>query len=157
MSETNGTIAKLKRELEEEKRKRKNFEEYENLRKKISELPSRSETETDMARLKEDLDALEAESSALDAKIELRTKQFQLLLFAIEELSNLQDDEIPVANVSTDVEKPVYKSSNKKRPHSSSSSGSSSSSRSRESETKKRVISTPSTGTPATTTVPMEE
>jgi len=87
-------IAQLKIELDKEKQIRKNKEEYESLAKIINDYPTRSETEKEISELKRGLEALEDESSSLNTKIELRSKQFQLFLHAVQELqTELQEEQ----------------------------------------------------------------
>jgi THO complex subunit 7 len=75
-------IEDLKKKLEKSKIERKHKEECEAIRKMISLQPPRSETEKLIADLKEIAD-LEAENIACIRTLELRKKQFALLLHVV--------------------------------------------------------------------------
>ncbi|CAN6889099.1 unnamed protein product [Brassica oleracea var. botrytis] len=88
-----GEIEELKRQLEESKIERQHKEECETIRKLISAQPPRAETEKVIAELKREIAELEAESTASWRLLELRKKQFALLLHVVDELQNTMEDE----------------------------------------------------------------
>ncbi|KNC54180.1 uncharacterized protein AMSG_09966 [Thecamonas trahens ATCC 50062] len=95
-------VATLQDRLAAERVKRRNNEEYDMLASKISEFPKRSDSLAALDNVRSRLDALDAAEHALAAKKSRRTKQFSLLLFAINELQRELAAE-PDANSDTDV------------------------------------------------------
>jgi len=93
IEKTKKEIEKLKIELEEEKQIRKNKEEYEILGGVINSFPSRSETQKEIEQLHGEIESLLNEETSINTKIDLRTKQFQLLLFAIHQLEQTLESE----------------------------------------------------------------
>eukprot|EP00240_Pyramimonas_obovata_P014235 CAMPEP_0118932564 /NCGR_PEP_ID=MMETSP1169-20130426/10496_1 /TAXON_ID=36882 /ORGANISM="Pyramimonas obovata, Strain CCMP722" /LENGTH=201 /DNA_ID=CAMNT_0006875241 /DNA_START=200 /DNA_END=805 /DNA_ORIENTATION=+ len=88
-----GEIEELKVTLEKAREERAHKEEYEVLRRLCMEHPARSETRTAIATLEKDIAALENESAQANGVLELRKKQFALLLHAADELQKeLEDD-----------------------------------------------------------------
>ncbi|KAE8784613.1 THO complex subunit 7B [Hordeum vulgare] len=73
-------IEDLKKQLEQSKIERQHKEECEAIRKLISSQPPRSETEKLIANLEKEISNLEAQSAACTRTLELRKKQFALLL-----------------------------------------------------------------------------
>ncbi|KAF8045954.1 hypothetical protein N665_4190s0004 [Sinapis alba] len=88
-----GEIEELKKQLEESKVERQHKEECETIRKLISAQPPRLETEKVIYELKREIGELEAESTASWRLLELRKKQFALLLHVVDELQNTMEDE----------------------------------------------------------------
>ncbi|KAJ4821894.1 THO complex subunit 7A [Turnera subulata] len=87
-------IEDLKRQLEESKIERQHKEECETIRKLIAAQPPRSETEKLIAELEKEIAGLEAENTAGSRLLELRKKQFALLLHVVDELQNtIEEDE----------------------------------------------------------------
>ncbi|KAF8033415.1 hypothetical protein BT93_D2123 [Corymbia citriodora subsp. variegata] len=87
-------IEELKKQLEESKIERKHKEECEAIRKLIAMQPPRSETQKIITELEREIAALEAENTASSRMLELRKKQFALLLHVVEELQNtLEEDQ----------------------------------------------------------------
>ncbi|OAY63967.1 THO complex subunit 7A [Ananas comosus] len=86
-------IEDLKKLLEESKIERQHKEECEAIRKLIASQPPRSETQKLIADLEKEMASLEAENAACVRTLELRKKQFSLLLHVIEELQNIVEDE----------------------------------------------------------------
>ncbi|XP_021742614.1 THO complex subunit 7A-like [Chenopodium quinoa] len=86
-------IENLKKELEASKIERKHKEECEMIRKLIATQPPRSETEKMIAELEKEIAALEAEDMASTRMLELRKKQFALLLQVVDELQVTIEDE----------------------------------------------------------------
>lgn len=87
-------IEDLKKQLEESKIERRHKEECEAIRKLIATQPPRSATEKVIAELEKEIAALEAENTAGSRLLELRKKQFALLLHVVDELqSTIEEDE----------------------------------------------------------------
>ncbi len=76
-------IEDLKKQLEQSKIERQHKEECEAIRKMISLQPPRSETEKLIADLEKEIANLEAENTACIRTLELRKKQFALLLHVV--------------------------------------------------------------------------
>lgn len=76
-------IEDLKKLLEESKIERKHKEECEAIRKLISTQPPRSETQNLIVELEKEIAALDAENTASSRMLELRKKQFALLLHVV--------------------------------------------------------------------------
>lgn len=76
-------IEDLKKELEASKIERKHKEECETIRKLIANQPPRSETEKAIAELEKEIAELEAEDMASSRLLDLRKKQFALLLHVV--------------------------------------------------------------------------
>ncbi|XP_009797329.1 THO complex subunit 7A [Nicotiana tabacum] len=86
-------IEDLKRQLEESKVERKHKEEGEVIRKLIAMQPPRSETQKVLTELEKEIAALEAENTASSRTLDLRKKQFALLLHVVDELQNTIEEE----------------------------------------------------------------
>ncbi|CAE6105135.1 unnamed protein product [Arabidopsis arenosa] len=86
-------IEDLKKQLEESKIERQHKEECEAIRKLISAQPPRSETQKVIHELKKEIAELEAENTASWRLLELRKKQFALLLHVVDELQETMEDE----------------------------------------------------------------
>lgn len=76
-------IENLKVQLEESKIERQHKEECEAIRRLIGAQPARSETQKVLDELTKELSALEAENMAASRTLELRKKQFSLLLHVV--------------------------------------------------------------------------
>lgn len=76
-------IEDLKKLLEESKIERKHKEECEAIRKLIAAQPPRSETQKQIMELEKEIAALDAENTASSRMVELRKKQFALLLHVV--------------------------------------------------------------------------
>ena len=76
-------IEDLKKQLEESKIERQHKEECEAIRKLIAVQPPRSETQRIITDLEKEIAALEAENTAGSRLLELRKKQFALLLHVV--------------------------------------------------------------------------
>lgn len=88
--EINGKISRasleikdLKKQLEGSKIERRNKEECEAISKLIAAQPPRSETQTAITGLEKEIAALEAENTAASRLLELRRKQFSLLMHVV--------------------------------------------------------------------------
>ncbi|GAB4858162.1 THO complex subunit 7A [Ancistrocladus abbreviatus] len=89
-----GEIEDLKKQLEESKIERQHKEECEAIRKLIAMQPPRSETQKTIAELEKERAALEAENTAGSRLLELRKKQFALLLHVVDELqATIEEDQ----------------------------------------------------------------
>ncbi|CAN6285919.1 unnamed protein product [Urochloa humidicola] len=92
-------IEDLKKQLEQSKIERQHKEECEAIRKLISSQPPRSETERLIADLEKEIADLEAEDVACLRTLELRKKQFALLLHVVEELQvSIEDEQKSIAD-----------------------------------------------------------
>ncbi|MQM20904.1 hypothetical protein Taro_053934 [Colocasia esculenta] len=81
------------KQLEESKIERQHKEECEAIRRLIAMQPPRSETQKTIAALEKEIAALEAENAAAIRTLDLRKKQFSLLLHVVDELQNTIEDE----------------------------------------------------------------
>ncbi|MQM11884.1 hypothetical protein Taro_044795 [Colocasia esculenta] len=86
-------IEDLKKQLEESKVERQHKEECEATRRLIAMQPPRFETQKTIAALDKEIAALEAENAAAIRTLDLRKKQFSLLLHVVDELQNTIEDE----------------------------------------------------------------
>ncbi|XP_061788316.1 THO complex subunit 7 homolog [Nerophis lumbriciformis] len=87
-------IAECKKEIQRAKRVRKNRQEYDALAKVIEHHPDRHETLKQLEALDKELQQLSNTKENVDAKLELRKKQFHVLLSTIQELQQtLETDE----------------------------------------------------------------
>ncbi|VFQ95456.1 unnamed protein product [Cuscuta campestris] len=91
--QTQADIEDLKKQLEESKIERQHKEECEAIRKLIAMQPARSETQNIITELEKEILALEAENTASSRTLELRKKQFALLLHVVDELQNTIEEE----------------------------------------------------------------
>ncbi|KAL3674880.1 hypothetical protein V7S43_000806 [Phytophthora oleae] len=99
-SEIDTSIGKVTKEIEElkvkvhvEKTVRAYKEEYESIARVINELPSRKEIETEIQGQKKRLEEATAAIEAVDSKLDLRTKQFALLMNTIQNLKATLDED----------------------------------------------------------------
>ncbi|KAI9102250.1 hypothetical protein K1719_023452 [Acacia pycnantha] len=79
-------IEDLKKQLEERKIERQHKKECEAIRKLIALQPPRSETQKLINELEKEIMALDVENTAGSRLLELRKKQFALLLHVVDEL-----------------------------------------------------------------------
>ncbi|XP_058208801.1 THO complex subunit 7A-like [Rhododendron vialii] len=86
-------IEDLKKQLEESKIERQHKEECEAIRRLIGMQPPRSETQKIITDLEKEIAMLEAENTAGSRTLELRKKQFALLLHVVDELQNTIEEE----------------------------------------------------------------
>ncbi|KAL8259479.1 hypothetical protein R6Q59_027432 [Mikania micrantha] len=91
--EAQDDIEDLKKQLEESKVERKHKEECETIRKLIAAQPPRSETQELINELEKEIASLEAENTASSRTLELRKKQFALLLHVVDELQNTIEED----------------------------------------------------------------
>ncbi|KAJ0080499.1 hypothetical protein Patl1_23784 [Pistacia atlantica] len=93
ISQAQADIEDLKKQLEESKIERQHKEECEAIRKLIALQQPRSETQKIITDLEKEIAALEAENTAGSRLLELRKKQFALLLQVVDELQNTIEEE----------------------------------------------------------------
>ncbi|KAF2323837.1 hypothetical protein GH714_000341 [Hevea brasiliensis] len=94
ISQAQSDIEDLKKQLEASKIERQHKEECEAIRKLIAMQPPRSETQKIIQDLEKEIAALEAENTAGSRLLELRKKQFALLLHVVDELqNNIEEDQ----------------------------------------------------------------
>ncbi|XP_056001384.1 THO complex subunit 7 homolog [Ostrea edulis] len=86
-------IAECKNELSQAKRIRKNRQEYDALARVIQQHPDRQETMKQLQGLDKDVSSLEEQKKSLEEKLDLRRKQFHVLIAAIHELENILDED----------------------------------------------------------------
>lgn len=86
-------IVKAKEELNAAKQIRQNRMEYDALAKVIAQQPDRQQTEARLALLRAELETLQSTQGDLDAKLEMRRKQFHVLVTSIHQLQRLLDDD----------------------------------------------------------------
>ncbi|KAI5673490.1 hypothetical protein M9H77_13854 [Catharanthus roseus] len=91
--QTQADIEDLKKQLEESKIERQHKEECEAIRKLIAMQPPRSETQKLISELEREIAMLEAENTGSSRTLELRKKQFALLLHVVDELQNTIEEE----------------------------------------------------------------
>jgi THO complex subunit 7 len=88
-------ITECKNELQQARFIRKNRQEYDALAKVIQQHPDRQETIRQLAALDKELEAQRETKAQLKKKLELRQKQFHVLIVAIHGLQRiLEDDEL---------------------------------------------------------------
>ncbi|XP_036359838.1 THO complex subunit 7 homolog isoform X2 [Octopus sinensis] len=94
ISEATSKIIDCKQELQEAKRIRKNRQEYDALAKVIQRHPDRLETTKQLQELDKELVKLKNHKNQIQEKLDLRRKQFHVLISAIHDLEGiLEDDE----------------------------------------------------------------
>ncbi|CAN0923828.1 THO complex subunit 7A [Linum grandiflorum] len=86
-------IEDLKKQLEESKIERQHKEECEAIRKLIATQPPRYETQKIINELEKEIVALETENTVGSRMLELRKKQFALLLHVVDELQNTIEED----------------------------------------------------------------
>jgi len=86
-------IEDTKKELQQARQIRKNKMEYDNLADIIQKQPDRKTNQEKLAVLRKELEASESECHKLDMKLELRRKQFHLLVSSIQGLQQLLNDD----------------------------------------------------------------
>merc|ERR1712154_21633 len=82
-------ITEAKAELQLAKCIRKNRQEYDNLAKIIQQQPDRQETTSQLQTLDKELSSLASTKQQLEEKLELRKKQFMVLITSIHELQRI--------------------------------------------------------------------
>ncbi|XP_012276997.1 THO complex subunit 7 homolog [Orussus abietinus] len=92
IEEAKKDIEATKLELLEAKRIRKNRIEYDVLAKVINEQPDRLKTHTKLNTLHDELGSLKEKSEQLEHKLEMRRKQFHVLISSIHSLQGMLDE-----------------------------------------------------------------
>ncbi|GAM22773.1 hypothetical protein SAMD00019534_059480, partial [Acytostelium subglobosum LB1] len=96
-------LVELKERLAHEKIQRQYKEQYLALYKLINDKPSIPDTEREIAKVKKELEAIMEQGTRTNEKLEMRTKQFQLLLHTVQELEQSldTDDNKPLTPIQT--------------------------------------------------------
>ena len=93
MEDCRGEIEALKTQLTHEKRVRRHREEYETLAAVANRRPARRRTERNLAQVTADIEKVRKEEARAVKELEVREKQFQLLMQSIFDLkANLSED-----------------------------------------------------------------
>ncbi|XP_063796984.1 THO complex subunit 7 homolog isoform X3 [Pseudophryne corroboree] len=95
-------IAECKKQILQAKRIRKNRQEYDALAKVIQHHPDRHETLKQLEALDKELKQLSHTKESVEDKLELRRKQFHVLLSTIHELQQTLDNDEKLAEESQD-------------------------------------------------------
>lgn len=85
-------IESTKLEFQDAKTVRKNRIEYDVLAKVINEQPDRKETDEKLCQLRKELGSLEETREQLERKLDMRRKQFHVLVASIHQLQAMLDD-----------------------------------------------------------------
>ncbi|XP_062579333.1 THO complex subunit 7 homolog [Saccostrea cucullata] len=93
IEEAREKISECKNELSQAKRIRKNRQEYDALARVIQQHPDRQDTMKQLQGLDKDVSSLEEQKKSLEQKLDLRRKQFHVLIAAIHELENILDED----------------------------------------------------------------
>mmetsp|Transcript_22078 Transcript_22078/g.63293 ORF Transcript_22078/g.63293 Transcript_22078/m.63293 type:complete len:270 (+) Transcript_22078:39-848(+) len=94
VSATRAEIDRLQTELTYEKKVRQNREEYESLAKMANVRPARRQTEEKLRQVQEEMSRIAEEEAANIAELEVRSKQFHLLMQTVNDLkSTIAEDE----------------------------------------------------------------
>nr|XP_019928527.2 THO complex subunit 7 homolog [Crassostrea gigas] len=93
IQEATEKISECKNELSQAKRIRKNRQEYDALARVIQQHPDRQETTKQLQGLDKDVSSLEEQKKSLEQKLDLRRKQFHVLIAAIHELESILDED----------------------------------------------------------------
>ncbi|XP_028410858.1 THO complex subunit 7 homolog isoform X2 [Dendronephthya gigantea] len=88
----NEQISECKKELEEAKTIRKHRQEYDSLARVIAKEPNRKETTRQIESLDKEVQSMKETQETLVTKLELRKKQFHLLIHTIHELQEMLED-----------------------------------------------------------------
>jgi THO complex subunit 7 len=86
-------IQESKAELQEARKVRKNRQEYDILAKQIIAYPDRNEMKTTIKNLEEKLESLKNAETDYDRKLDLRRKQFQVVLHSLSSMKNLIEND----------------------------------------------------------------
>ncbi|XP_073498860.1 THO complex subunit 7 [Phyllobates terribilis] len=95
-------IAECKKQILQAKRIRKNRQEYDALAKVIQHHPDRHETLKQLEALDKELKQLSHTKESVEDKLELRRKQFHVLLSTIHELQQTLDNDEKLAEEAQD-------------------------------------------------------
>ncbi|XP_030063299.1 THO complex subunit 7 isoform X2 [Microcaecilia unicolor] len=97
-------IAECKKQIMQAKRIRKNRQEYDALAKVIQHHPDRHETLKHLEALGKELQQLSHTKENVEEKLELRRKQFHVLLCTIHELQQILENDEKLAEECQDVQ-----------------------------------------------------
>ncbi|CAH1784822.1 unnamed protein product [Owenia fusiformis] len=86
-------IAECKSELHQAKRIRKNRQEYDALAKTIQKHPDRQKTLKELEALDKELAELKETKESLEQKLDIRRKQFHVLIAAIHEMQRIVEED----------------------------------------------------------------
>lgn len=92
-------IETSKTDLKHAKTVRKNKMEYDVLAKVINEQPDRKETDKKLSELQKELKLLEEKSQHLEAKLDMRRKQFYVLVSSVNQLKSMIEASDDATNV----------------------------------------------------------
>lgn len=96
-------IEEAKEEFKEAKLIRKNRLEYEALARVINEQPDRKQTNEKLLSIKKELHSLEERLEYLEAKLDLRRKQFHVLFTSLHQLQSILDADETFCNESLEI------------------------------------------------------
>ncbi|KAG7319229.1 hypothetical protein KOW79_017703 [Hemibagrus wyckioides] len=100
-------IAECKKEIQRAKRIRKNRQEYDALAKVIQQHPDRHQTMEQLEALDKELQQLSQIKENVEDKLELRKKQFHVLLSTIQELQQTLENDEKMESDETSQESPM--------------------------------------------------
>lgn len=83
---TQTELASLREEWEEERVRRRHREEYEQMKRLINEMETRAETQASIAQVEAEIGAIDADAERSQSHLDLRKKQFHLLLHTLHAL-----------------------------------------------------------------------
>ncbi|KAK6994859.1 THO complex subunit 7 isoform X2 [Biomphalaria glabrata] len=104
IEEATKRISEAKQELQLAKCIRKNRQEYDNLAKIIQQQPDRQETTKQLEALDKELSTLAKTRQQLEEKLELRRKQFMVLITSIHELQSILEADDQTNDENKDVD-----------------------------------------------------
>jgi len=93
ISKTVEKISSLKLELTKAKTVRKNRQEYDTLAKIVQQHPPREQTQKQLEAVNEELEQLQTIDDSLTHKLDMRKKQFYVLLMSLRDLQTTLEDE----------------------------------------------------------------
>lgn len=93
IKERQENIVSAREDLKEAKEIRKNRQQYDALAKVIQRHPERTRTQNEIKELQEEMERLKTSREKLISKLELRKRQFHLLVHSIHELQRLLEEE----------------------------------------------------------------
>lgn len=86
-------FSRCKAELVQAKKVRRHRQEYDNLAKVIAERPEREASLSRLAKINEELLELQRTAERLDAKLDVRQKQFRVLMVTLRDLQAMLEVE----------------------------------------------------------------
>jgi len=92
-------ISACKEQLQEAKEVRKNKQEYDALAKIIEKHPERKMTNKEIETLELEINELNTKKQTLMQKLEMRQKQFHVLIYSVQLLQQILDDDQEVSEV----------------------------------------------------------